>query len=141
MCFGEFTDLHGTIELIAFPSIYDKYTELLKEDKIVFIEGKISIKEGEKPKIIIEKMKELTKENTVQKVYIKLKDVDEADEIAKLNEVLQNVKGSLGSVPVYVYFEKTGHVNKLARKWWVRADDTLKQKLNEIYENENIKFV
>lgn len=143
MCFGEFTDLHGSIELIAFPNIYERYTEILKEDKIVCIEGKISIKEGEKPKIIIEKIKELENDNKdkASKVYIKIQNVEENEEIIELNKVLESVKENLGDIPVYVYFEKTGHVNKLARKWWVDANDELKEKLCMVYGVDNVKFI
>lgn len=138
MCFGAFEDLYGNIELIAFPNIYDKYSDILKEDNIVCIEGKISIKEGDKPKIIIEKMKKLEK---INKVYIKFQNVEENMEVECINRVIDDIKDNLGDIPLYVYFEKTGHVNRLARKWWVNVNEEFKDKLISLYGANNIKFI
>ena len=138
MCFGAFEDLYGNIELIAFPNIYDKYSDILKEDNIVCIEGKISIKEGDKPKIIIEKMKKLEK---INKVYIKFQNVEENMEVECINRVIGDIKDNLGDILLYVYFEKTGHVNRLARKWWLNVNEELKNKLISKYGESNVKFI
>ena len=138
MCFGTIEDLYGSIELIAFPNIYDKYSEVLSEDSIVCIDGKISTKEGEKPKIIIEKVSKLEK---INKLYIKIQGVEENSEVNKINEVIDNIKDSLGDVPIYIFFEKTGHVNKLARKWWISPQDDIIEKLFKIYGKDNVKFM
>ena len=138
MCFGTIEDLYGSIELIAFPNIYDKYSEVLSEDSIVCIDGKISAKEGEKPKIIIEKVSKLEK---INKLYIKIQGVEENSEVNKINEVIDNIKDSLGDVPIYIFFEKTGHVNKLARKWWISPQDDIIEKLFKIYGKDNVKFM
>ena len=130
--------MYGSIELIAFPNIYDKYSEVLSEDSIVCIDGKISAKEGEKPKIIIEKVSKLEK---INKLYIKIQGVEENSEVNKINEVIDNIKDSLGDVPIYIFFEKTGHVNKLARKWWISPQDDIIEKLFKIYGKDNVKFM
>jgi len=54
MAFITLEDLYGTIECIVFPAVYDKYNELIEENNIVVIEGKISTNEEEEPKILCE---------------------------------------------------------------------------------------
>ena len=34
-------DLHGTIEAVVFPRVYEKAAEVLREDAILVIEGKL----------------------------------------------------------------------------------------------------
>lgn len=46
MAFIKVEDLHGQIEVICFPKVYDKSVDALKVEQIVKISGKIQIKEG-----------------------------------------------------------------------------------------------
>jgi len=60
MCFVTLEDLSGRVEVVVFPSATEEYLELLKENNIVLMSGKID-KEEDPPKILcskIEKIKE-----------------------------------------------------------------------------------
>jgi len=138
MAFSNFEDLYGNIELVMFPNIYERYYNLIYEDSIVVIRGKISFKENEKPKIIAETIKLIEK---TSKLFIKLCDIPENLETEKANELLPCLENNLGEIPVYVHFEKTGHTIKLARKWWVKSSDELKTILINKYGKDNVKFV
>ncbi len=46
MAFIKVEDLHGQIEVICFPKVYDKAVDALKVEQIVKISGKIQIKDG-----------------------------------------------------------------------------------------------
>ena len=52
MAFITIEDVHGIAEVIAFDSCYSKYSTSIIEQNIVFIEGRLSIREDEEPKII-----------------------------------------------------------------------------------------
>jgi len=54
MAFATLEDLYGSVELIIFPNVLDRYSEIIQEDGIVIVEGKLSYKEDESPKIICE---------------------------------------------------------------------------------------
>ena len=56
MAFIQLEDLYGTVEVIAFPNIFEKSFENIKEDKIVVVHGKLNFKEEEVPKIIADKI-------------------------------------------------------------------------------------
>ena len=60
MAFVTVEDLHGSIECVCFPKIYDKIRSFLETDRVVSLSGKISIDEEKAPVIIVEKMEEFS---------------------------------------------------------------------------------
>jgi len=64
MAFITLEDLFGNMEIIVFPNVLRKYADLLVEDNIVLIKGKVSIKEEEQGKIICEEVDRLLKNST-----------------------------------------------------------------------------
>ena len=60
MAFITLEDLEGTVEIIAFPKVYEKCKEIIKKDEIVIVEGNLDVAEG-KTKIIAEKISFLEK--------------------------------------------------------------------------------
>ena len=52
MAFITIEDVHGTAEIIAFDSCYSRYSSSIIEENIVYIEGRLSIREDEEPKIV-----------------------------------------------------------------------------------------
>jgi DNA polymerase-3 subunit alpha len=56
MAFVEVEDMHGTIEVIVFPRIYEDTHEMWQEEKMVVVRGKVDIKGGNSPKIICERV-------------------------------------------------------------------------------------
>ena len=71
MAFVTLEDLYGTIEVIVFPKTYNSYQELLYEDNIVLLEGTLNVSEEETPKLICNRMSQLTNKES-QKLYIKV---------------------------------------------------------------------
>lgn len=47
MLFLNVEDLDGSVEVIVFPAVYDKFKDILAEDKIILIKGRLDIKEDE----------------------------------------------------------------------------------------------
>ncbi len=47
-------DLHGSVEIVAFPKVYERTRELWEEDQILLIEGKVDAR-GDRVQIICEK--------------------------------------------------------------------------------------
>ena len=63
MAFVTLDDLHGSFETIVFEPIWEKYNQYLTEEKIVLIEGRLSIREDEQTKIIVASVKEIINED------------------------------------------------------------------------------
>ncbi|MBY0376712.1 DNA polymerase III subunit alpha, partial [Patescibacteria group bacterium] len=58
MAFIGLADLTGNIEAVVFPSIFEKHKDTLVTDKLIALQGKVSVRNGEKS-IIIDDLKEL----------------------------------------------------------------------------------
>ena len=54
-------DLYGTIELIVFPGVFPKVEPLLVDDTIVVVTGKVDVREGETPMLLVEEVKPYTR--------------------------------------------------------------------------------
>ena len=59
MAFLQLEDLLGGYEVICFPKIYQANLEIIKENKVLLIRGRVSIREDEAPKLIAESIAEL----------------------------------------------------------------------------------
>jgi DNA polymerase-3 subunit alpha len=52
-------DLHGTIEVVVFPRVYERSLELWREDAILVLEGKVDTR-SERPQIVLDRAEEWT---------------------------------------------------------------------------------
>ncbi|KKQ26914.1 MAG: polymerase III, alpha subunit protein [Parcubacteria group bacterium GW2011_GWB1_37_13] len=58
MAFLKISDLTGSIEAVAFPSIFKESVDILVPEKCIAFSGKVSLRNGEKS-VIIEAVKEI----------------------------------------------------------------------------------
>ena len=58
MAFVTVEDLYGSAELVVFDSVYSRSSNLLLEDNVVLVEGRISIREDAPVKIVASKISE-----------------------------------------------------------------------------------
>ena len=137
MAFSDFEDTTGSIEAVFFPTIYEKNVNLINSDKPLELRGKVSFKENEKPKILVDTVKELEDSS---KLYIKLM-CSEDDEKAEIEKVFSIIKQSEGSIPVYIYLNEKNELKMLSRQWWVTVSEELISKLQNEFGKENIKLV
>ncbi len=88
MAFVSLEDFYGTAEIILFDSVYSKVSNFIIEDNIVFVEGRLSIREDEPVKIVASNIKEFseaienaekanTKINTIKTVNIDITNLTE----------------------------------------------------------------
>ncbi|WDV45215.1 DNA polymerase III subunit alpha [Clostridiaceae bacterium M8S5] len=137
MAFITLEDLFGSIETIVFPKIYGKYENLLKEDNIIIMKGRLNINESDDPKIIVDKIKPLVASKK-EKLYIRIaKNID----ISIFNDIKKILLEHNGSTPVFVYIEKDKKTVKAQNQYWIDIDDVnCINKLNGLLGEENIKI-
>ncbi|NLN14330.1 MAG: DNA polymerase III subunit alpha [Tissierellia bacterium] len=125
MAFITLEDFFGTIECIVFPQTYERYYDLINEDEVMVIEGRLSFSEVEEPKIICEKVAALNKLN-LDKIYVKITRDKDKDIFNRINLIL---KKNPGDTPVYLYLEKDKKTLIADRSLWVNSDfeDTIKE--------------
>lgn len=64
MAFATLEDQTGSMELLLFPKVYESCSAMLREDAVVLVKGRLSLREDEAPKILPESIVPL--ENIVQ---------------------------------------------------------------------------
>ena len=93
MAFVTVEDLYGTVEIVVFDSVYSRCDNILVEDNIIIVEGRLSIKEDEDARIVVQNIREFSEEsneeNHVRKNTV-LIDITELNEKQK-----EKLKGAI----------------------------------------------
>jgi len=98
MAFINIEDLTGTMEVIVFPSVFEKYKDLLYSDSKIYLKGRINYKEDEYPKIIAEEMTPLQKEDKGTLIFFVSK--EEKVDFSSLNDFISS---NPGDIPVVIH--------------------------------------
>lgn len=135
MAFLTLEDIYGTIEVILFPEVFHKYSKYLQEDNVVLIEGKASISEDQKPKIICTNIKlyEML-ENTNKTLWVKLP----KDRNISIKDIESTLLNNKGVTPVIVYDEAKKTKFNLNNTHWVNISDSLLTELKDILDSSCI---
>ncbi|MFZ5989741.1 MAG: DNA polymerase III subunit alpha [Bacillota bacterium] len=137
MAFITLEDLYGTMEVIVFPTILERFSKLIEVENIVLIKGRISMKEEEQPKIICEEVSPLRKA-AVKKLYIKVADGVDSEFMESLCSLLKFFNGN---TPVCLYNEDQKKVKVMERECWVNLSEAIIAELKSRLGDENIKVV
>ncbi|MBR0577328.1 DNA polymerase III subunit alpha [Proteiniclasticum sp. BAD-10] len=138
MAFMNLEDLSGVIECIIFPKTYDKVVGFLKEDSIVLVRGRLSVKEEENVKVIVESLGELKPVKSA-KLYLQFPTMNEAKMAVKaLRPVLKTFGGE---TPVLVVSRDKREVMQLSRELWVDEGSPVVGLLREKLGETNVKLV
>lgn len=116
MAFVNIEDLTGTIEGIVFPTTYEKYKSLLFIDSKVYIRGRINYKEDESPKVIVEGLNSL-KKNDHGVLVISISSQDNID----INAIKEFISMYSGKTQVVIYIKDTDKCFLLNNK--IQASD------------------
>lgn len=152
MAFLELEDLYGTIEVIVFPQTLKQYNSILNEDNIIYIKGKLSIKEEEDAKLIAREIKDINdnnsfkinnQRNTYDKnkktiadgLYLKIDSINNQELVNSIEKILIDYKGYQD---VYICTETP----KRKFKWTgmgINIEQQLIGRLEALLNKENVK--
>ena len=138
MAFVTLEDLYGTVEVIVFPKVYEKYSHILNEESKVFISGRVSVEEDKDAKLIAEDVRLFS--DMPRTLWIKFADM-EAFEKAKddLYETLRPYRGE-GDSTVNIYCEKEKKLKSSKGRDNIKLTEPLLSLLSDIYGEENVKL-
>jgi DNA polymerase-3 subunit alpha len=158
MAFITLEDLEGTVEIIAFPKVYEKCKEMIKKDEIIIVEGHLDVAEG-KTKVIAEKITFLkeyiknkkpapkTKEknyNFSKKLHLEIiAGKNEPDLLKKLKELFHDYPGKSQVVLHFRDKDKT-ILHAIDKKYSVNIDDKFMEEIRNVLGNKKIwteKFI
>ena len=120
MAFVQLEDMYGLTEVLVFPKVYDRVGHLLKQDAAVLLTGRLSVREEESPKLLLDSVRPLSGESAeaprakeaVHKLFIKCPD-------ALREEALAILRQTPGNIPVILVSAETGRAQRAPQKYWV----------------------
>ncbi len=135
-------DLYGTIDLVLFPSSYDKFKPLLVKDKIIKVEGELQV--AGRSQIVVKDVKEwlLTDETPIKaekkqtkssKLYINIADNEEST----VKSVIEVLSAYPGMIPAILKFRGKALNSGVC----VQNTNALFSELVAIVGEENYKLV
>jgi DNA polymerase III subunit alpha len=138
MAFARLEDLYGAIEVIIFPKAFEKFKNLIYEDSMIIVKGKVSIREEEEPKILCETVEPLIRIDT-KKLYVLIASEDFLREsVVKLRKAVYKYKGN---VPVYICTKKERKKFRLDRESWIKNEENAIDNIKEIFGDKNVKLI
>ena len=133
MAFITVEDLYGTAEVIAFENTYLAASNELINENIVLIEGRLSIREDDKPSIVASSIKKLTEEKK-KALNINITELDDEHK-EKLRGALKFFNGDTNNIQV----EIINNEQKSPAGGLLITEAILKE-LQEIVGEENAKI-
>ena len=123
MAFVQLEDMYGLTEVLVFPKVYDRVGHLLSQDAAVLLTGRLSVREEESPKLLLDSVRPLgggeaapapapRAKEAVHKLYIKCPD-------ALREEALAILRQTPGNIPVILVSAETGRAQRAPQKYWV----------------------
>jgi len=141
MAFITIEDLTGSIECLIFPKTYDMAKAFLAEDTVVCVSGRLSMREEEEPKLVVNQIqllseavkKEKPREES-RKLYLKFS----LGKDYLLDRVKPILSAHSGLVPVCIHIEETKATAIAPKNLWVTPGEDLIETLGQMLGKENV---
>lgn len=139
MCFCTLEDMTGSIEAVVFPRIYEDVKQLLVPGGILALFGKISVKEDEEPKLLVNEAypaEDYIKRARATPIYLRLSSSD-SDRIEKIRRICRE---NPGDTRILAYLTDLGRLTAIREAKSVNASASIITELTGILGSDNIKF-
>ncbi|MBR0026814.1 MAG: DNA polymerase III subunit alpha, partial [Clostridia bacterium] len=137
MGYGMLEDLTGSMEIVAFPSVMQKFTGLLRADAQLLICGRLSTREDQENSILIDDVMLLEDVEVSKKAYLKIP----YGEGAKRSAVVEIMRRFPGSIPVVLYDETTKKKSAAPKELYINDSDALLSDLTALLGGGNVKII
>ena len=101
MAFVTIEDLYGSLEIIVFESCYNRVSNILMEDNIVIVDGRLSIREDEEVKIVANNIRELKKEEGRKTLNIDISNMSD-EQKQKLKGAIKFFNGEKNNIEILI---------------------------------------
>ena len=133
MAFVTVEDLYGSCEVVVFESCYNNCSNILLEESIVVIDGRISMKEDSDVSIVANSITEL-KGNTKKELILDITTLKE-EQKEKLRGAINFFSGEKNNLPISIKQEE-----KISRCKPIFANEQILQEIKEIVGMENYEL-
>ncbi|MBQ4638105.1 MAG: DNA polymerase III subunit alpha [Clostridia bacterium] len=137
MAFLTLEDLYGTIECLIFPKVYQRYSYLLLPNAPIVINGRLSFRDDEEPKLIAETITALKKtaDSASGKLALLLPGADASQ---KVLDIIGKYKGETS---VYIKFADTGKQYRLGDNLKVDPKAEMLDSLKALLGEGSVKLI
>ena len=150
MMFATLEDLYGSIELVIFPTVYQKFSHMLQVDSVVKVIGKVNIKENEKAKILVsfvdeiniskeKNKKEIQEKSNDKKIYIRIPEGKRDMEQVVLDILKSLAKENSGNTKVCLFYEGTNKIKVLNESYMLNNSNNVIEELYISFGKDNVK--
>lgn len=138
MAFVRIADETDEMEGVIFPDVYRNVSQLLKEEEIICIEGKVNERQNQK-QIVIDRLQPCNVEDIVKRnagfLYIK---ITEAKQKNVLHYLQKYARQYPGKTAIIIHYEKERKTYKLGEKYSISANDNVVTELKNYFGDENV---
>ena len=137
MAFVTIEDLYGTVEVLVFPKLYEKYRQIIAEDNKVFITGRVTSGGEENAKMICETITSFDDKSS--ELWIRFENKQEYEE--KYPQLLEQIKLSNGKDKIVIYLNQEKAKKILPASCNVNADQQFLWKMQALFGENNVRIV
>lgn len=137
MAFLSIEDMHGIVEAVVFPNVYEKFSHLITEENVIIIEGRVNISDDENGKIICETIRGIN-EPEEEKKWLSVGIIIGKSNNIKTEDIIPILSKYPGNCPVYIKDIAGGVTFKADRKYWIKPNDDIISELGSIIGNDCI---
>ncbi len=137
MAFITIEDITGTVEVIIFPKIYERFSAFLNEDAKVFVTGRAQIDDERDGKIICDRI--IPFEDVQKELWLQFHTKEEYDQ--KETELFELLHDSDGSDEVVIYVANPKLLKRLGKNRTIRINTELVNNLTKFLGENNVKVV
>lgn len=135
MAFLTIEDLYGTVEVLVFPKDYDKYRDVMEEERKVFIQGRVTVEEDKPAKMICSRV--IPFDDMDSELWIQCKTRAEyLEKEPALFDLLGEYDGRDG---VMIYLSGEHAAKRLPNSRCTRVCSELLVKLYDMFGYDNVK--
>lgn len=140
MAFLNLEDIYGSVECIVFPKVLSEYSPLLQEDNLVALSCRLSIREDEEPKLLMQTALSLDEAITAHKepkrLYIQLETRNDEN----LKKVEESLSPYQGDMEVRLFFKDTKKMASVPHRLWFNGTENAVLDLKNLFGEENIRI-
>lgn len=144
MAFATVEDMTGSLEVLIFPAVMMEANAIVKENEVVIINGRTSVKEEEEPKLLADEVRSI-EDASPQEIRVKKQDgreglyirvpSQESEEFRQAGNLLSIFEGDW---PVFIRFDDTRKMARAPASMWTLNNATLIRELQSLLGEENV---
>ncbi len=133
MAFVGIEDFYGNIEIVVFDNTYERREQSIFEDNIVYIEGKLSIKDDGNTSIIASKITDFGQDEE-SGIIVNISNFDETQKQMLRDFIKRNRKNGADTD---ISIDLNGEIKSCGK---IFVDDKLREELENTFHKENITY-